>query len=197
MTLLPRQRIRNSYSGGMRPSSLLLGHGGSPQYWLFTSEKGRNFLFLWNLNACSGLEPAISDFPSSQLWSLHQGPRLEILAEDKTPITHSISRSGTGERLCWYRRRIRVNLNKKGHPKGGPRSRTPAQHWAGIGSGCGVIPCEHSAWLSRHGTGSGLAVQSLLLISSITFTLTLSICYLRFFFSLNWVNSSWLSSVWV
>ena len=34
MTLSSRQRIRNSSPGGLRPSTLPLGHGGSPQYWL-------------------------------------------------------------------------------------------------------------------------------------------------------------------
>ena len=29
-----RHRIRNSNPGGLRPSTLPLGHGGSPQYWL-------------------------------------------------------------------------------------------------------------------------------------------------------------------
>ena len=34
MRLSSRHRIRNSSPGGLRPSTLLLGHGGSPQYWL-------------------------------------------------------------------------------------------------------------------------------------------------------------------
>ena len=34
MTLSSRHRIRNSGPGGLRPSTLPLGHGGSPQYWL-------------------------------------------------------------------------------------------------------------------------------------------------------------------
>ena len=34
MTLSSRHRIRNSRPGGLRPSTLPLGHGGSPQYWL-------------------------------------------------------------------------------------------------------------------------------------------------------------------
>ena len=34
MALSSRQRIRNSSPGGMRPSTLPLGHGSSPQYWL-------------------------------------------------------------------------------------------------------------------------------------------------------------------
>ena len=32
MTLPPRLRIRNSDPGGLRPSTLPLGHGDSPQY---------------------------------------------------------------------------------------------------------------------------------------------------------------------
>ena len=32
-----------------------------------SNEQGRNVLFLWNLNARAGLEPAIFDFPSRQL----------------------------------------------------------------------------------------------------------------------------------
>ena len=51
MTLPSRHMIRNSNPGGLRPSSLPLGHGGSPHYWIFTNEQGRNILFLWNLNA--------------------------------------------------------------------------------------------------------------------------------------------------
>ena len=34
MTLSSKHRIRNSSPGGLRPSTLPLGHGGSPQYWL-------------------------------------------------------------------------------------------------------------------------------------------------------------------
>ena len=34
MTLSSRHRIRNSSPGGLRPSTLPLGHGGSPQFWL-------------------------------------------------------------------------------------------------------------------------------------------------------------------
>ena len=34
MTLSSRHSIRNSSPGGLRPSTLPLSHGGSPQYWL-------------------------------------------------------------------------------------------------------------------------------------------------------------------
>ena len=43
----------------------------SSQYWIFTSEQGRNILFLWNLNASAGFETAISDFPSRPAAALY------------------------------------------------------------------------------------------------------------------------------
>ena len=46
MTLPSRHMIRNSSPGGLRPSMLPLGHGGSLQYCIFLSEWGRNILFL-------------------------------------------------------------------------------------------------------------------------------------------------------
>ena len=46
MTLPSRHMIQNSSLGDLRPSTLPLGYGGSPQYWIFTSERRRNLLFL-------------------------------------------------------------------------------------------------------------------------------------------------------
>ena len=46
MTLSSRHRIRNSSPGGLRPSTLPLGHGGSPQYWLSHVDGEETFLFL-------------------------------------------------------------------------------------------------------------------------------------------------------
>ena len=66
MTLPFRHMIRNSNPGGLSPSTLTLGHGGSSQYCIITSERGRNILFRLNLKVRVGFEPAISDFPSRQ-----------------------------------------------------------------------------------------------------------------------------------
>ena len=44
MTLSSRHRIQNSSPGGLRPSTLPLGHGGSPQY----VDGEETFLFLSN-----------------------------------------------------------------------------------------------------------------------------------------------------
>ena len=46
MTLHSRHRIRNSSPDGLRTSTLPLGPRDSPQCQIFTSERGRNFLFL-------------------------------------------------------------------------------------------------------------------------------------------------------
>ena len=61
-------------------SSLLLGHGSTPQYYIFTSEQERNMLFVSNLNAKAGLEPAISDFLSRQLYHCTRAPALASLS---------------------------------------------------------------------------------------------------------------------
>ena len=46
MTLSSRHMIRNSSPGGLRSSTLPLGHGGSPQYWLSHVDGEETFLFL-------------------------------------------------------------------------------------------------------------------------------------------------------
>ena len=48
MTLSSRHRIRNSSPGGLRPSTLPLGHGGSPQYQLLHVDGEETILFLSN-----------------------------------------------------------------------------------------------------------------------------------------------------
>ena len=44
-TALPTQEVRNLGPGDLRPCTLPLGHGGSLQYWIFTSNRGRNIWF--------------------------------------------------------------------------------------------------------------------------------------------------------
>ena len=48
MTLFSRHRIRNSSPGGLRPSTLPLGHGGYPQYWLSHVDVGETFCVSFN-----------------------------------------------------------------------------------------------------------------------------------------------------
>ena len=76
MALPSRHRItiRNSRPGGLRPSTLPLCHGGSSQYVIFTTERGRNTLLLWNLKARVGFHSAISDFSSRQFLATAPGP---------------------------------------------------------------------------------------------------------------------------
>ena len=70
MTLPSRHRIQNSCPGGLRPSTLPLGHGGSTQYQIFASERERNIYFRWNLKARLRFESAIS-WLSKQAGSSH------------------------------------------------------------------------------------------------------------------------------
>ena len=55
MTLPFRHRIRNSKPGGLRPSTLPLDHESSPQYRIFTTERGRNILVSLKLEGQSGV----------------------------------------------------------------------------------------------------------------------------------------------
>ena len=48
MTLPSRHRIWNSNPGGLRTSTLPLGHEGSPQYWVLRVDGDETFLFLAN-----------------------------------------------------------------------------------------------------------------------------------------------------
>ena len=48
MTLSSRHQTRNSSPGGLRPSTLSLGHGGSPQYWVSHVDGEETFLLLSN-----------------------------------------------------------------------------------------------------------------------------------------------------
>ena len=90
MTLPSRHGIRNSSPGGLRSQRF-------PQYCIFTIERRRNILFLGNLKARVGFEPAIADFASRQLKQLHQGPRL-----NKNLAT--IRRQYFSSRIPWLRR---------------------------------------------------------------------------------------------
>ena len=58
-----QERIINSSSSGLRPRTLPLGHGGSPQYWIFTSELRRNICFFESWMPERGDKFASPDFP--------------------------------------------------------------------------------------------------------------------------------------
>ena len=58
MTLSSRHRIWNSRPGGLRSSTLPLGHGGSPQYWL-SHVDGEETFFCFFQTAETGTEPRV------------------------------------------------------------------------------------------------------------------------------------------
>ena len=70
MTLPFRYRIRNSSQGGLRPSTLPLGHGGSQQYWISTIERGKPFCFFETWRTEWGSNPRSPTFQAS---SFNQG----------------------------------------------------------------------------------------------------------------------------
>ena len=66
MTQPSRHRMRNSSPGGLRSSTLPLGHRGSPQYWSMTTQH-------WaRAGQCWAHGPIIA--PPLAQWSLHCGP---------------------------------------------------------------------------------------------------------------------------
>ena len=75
MTLPCRHRIGNSSPGGLRPSTLSLGHRGSQQYWIFTNERGRNTSFLETWRLEWGSHPRSPTFQAGSLKPLHRDPR--------------------------------------------------------------------------------------------------------------------------
>ena len=69
MTLPCRYRIRSLSPGGLRSSTLPVGHGGCPQYLIITSEQGiEKHLFLLKPESQSGNETTSPDFPGRQLY---------------------------------------------------------------------------------------------------------------------------------
>ena len=54
---------------------LVTSRSRSPQCWRFTSEQGRNILFIWNLNTRADFEPAISDQAGSFNYCTRAPPR--------------------------------------------------------------------------------------------------------------------------
>ena len=75
MPLPSRYRIRNSSPGGLRPSTLPLCHGGCPQYWIITSERGRNIFVSLKLEGQSGVQTRDLRLSKQAALTTHQGPR--------------------------------------------------------------------------------------------------------------------------
>ena len=73
MTLSSRHRNRNSSPGGLRPSTLPLGHGGSPQYWL-SHVDGEETFFVFFKPPRPGTEPETLAWKAAVLTTTLVGP---------------------------------------------------------------------------------------------------------------------------
>ena len=110
MILSSRHRIRSSSPGGLRPSTLPLGHGGSPQYWL-SHVDGEETIFVSFKPPSPGTEPRTLAWKAAVLTTT-LGPRpdcieqmsdIHIVACHRIPctlhpgFTRLISRANTNE----------------------------------------------------------------------------------------------------
>ena len=82
MTLPFRHMIRNSSSGGLRPSTLPLGRGGSPQYWIFTSERRRNIFLFKTWRPEWGSSPRSPTFQAASFIHSTRAPAMIIATLD-------------------------------------------------------------------------------------------------------------------
>ena len=87
MTLPSRQRIRNSSPGGLRLSTLPLGHGGSPQYWL-SHVDGEETFFVSFKPPEPGTEPRTLAWKAALLTTT-LGPPPWFIDIDKTVVVDS------------------------------------------------------------------------------------------------------------
>ena len=103
--------IRNSSSDCLSPSTLPLGHRGSPQCWNVTSEREKNISFLWNLNARAEDEPSISDFQAGSFNHCTSVPALEHYKAWSTLKLNQIWEAM--DKSCWYWTSINWELCKR------------------------------------------------------------------------------------
>ena len=89
MTLSSRHRIRNSSPGGLRPSTLPLGHGGSPQYWL-SHVNGEETYFVSFKPPRPVTEPRILPWKAAVLTTTLGPPPSQC--PEGIPATHPVSR---------------------------------------------------------------------------------------------------------
>ena len=81
MTLSSRHGTRNLSPGGLRPSTLPLGHGGSPQDWLSHVDGKETFLFLSNRTPNSGVKGSgANHYPRATRTSLQPHTYFVILS---------------------------------------------------------------------------------------------------------------------
>ena len=107
MTLSSRHRIRNSSPGGLRPSTLPLGHGGSSQYWVSHVDGEETFCFFQT--AETGNRAPNSSVKGSGANHYPRSPVQQVNACGHFP-ENTIHWSNAGSMLG-RRRKWRANIN--------------------------------------------------------------------------------------
>ena len=92
MTLSSRHRIRNSSPGGLRPSTLPLGHRGSPL--TFTRMRKKHFLFISNRRSRRSGESVLVSGQRLRCW-----PTLKITRQKKVTFFKWVTFSAPASKL--------------------------------------------------------------------------------------------------
>ena len=103
MTLSSRHRIRISSPGGLRPSTLPLGHGSSPQYWL-SHVDGEETFFCFFQTAETGNRTPNSGVKGSGANHYPRAPALRTtMSSIIWDLTIKSARCGSRWRVrCWF-----------------------------------------------------------------------------------------------
>ena len=107
MTLSSRHRIRNSIPGGLRSSTLPLGHGGSPQYWLSHVDGEETFLFLstaesGNRTPKSGVKGSgANNYPRAPAPLRNKADHMQLPSEHKTFVWNLYNVGSTSRQRRW------------------------------------------------------------------------------------------------
>ena len=168
MTLSSRHRIRNSSPGGLRPSSLPLGHGGSPQYCVSHVDGEDTFLLLPNRR---DREPNPNSSAKDSGANHYPKPcvcvKLGLVGSwDFAYCWHNVRSSVDSGFICWQL----LQSQKKRHvdPMLSQCWSTvfyAGQHWSSIGSMC-CVGCSFSQtaeWVRQCIYRDGLMAASRLL----------------------------------
>ena len=114
MTLSSRHKIRNSSPGGLRPSTLPLGHGGSPLYWL-SHVDGEETFFVSFKPPRPGTEPRALAWRAAVLTTTLVAVTSHIQSKQLLALLSDLLCAAMVRSLYWWWRTAATEHYLKGH----------------------------------------------------------------------------------